>query len=236
MRRARIVLFGLLALSACKSKDTYQGVFVDVRNPADVAGIAALLVHVSDVGAAEKHFFFASGASGVIEFPASFSLTVPASRSGEVDIFVEAMDASQTNMTVPRKDAMVANGAGLAVLVPDTFQTAIVNLQPGATLCGNGQADPGETCDDGNNYSGDGCSYLCKSDTVDGASAEFGQVCAAPAECGALAPYCAVLPGQSSGFCTAFGCDQDASICPSTWTCMDLSPFGMAAHMCVPSQ
>lgn len=29
-------------------------------------------------------------------------------------------------------------------------------------LCGNGQIDEGEQCDDGNNNNGDGCSSLCK--------------------------------------------------------------------------
>lgn len=155
MRRARIVLFGLLALSACKSKDTYQGVFVDVRNPADVAGIVSLLVHLSNGGTGEKHVFPASGASGLIEFPATLSLTVPASRSGEVDISVDAMDSA---------NAVVANGASFAALAPDSFKTTIVNLQPDATTCGNGQVDLGETCDDGDRYSGDGCSYLCQSE------------------------------------------------------------------------
>jgi len=31
----------------------------------------------------------------------------------------------------------------------------------GCTACGNGVLDPGEGCDDGNIYSGDGCSNAC---------------------------------------------------------------------------
>lgn len=31
----------------------------------------------------------------------------------------------------------------------------------GCTTCGNGILDSGEGCDDGNNYSGDGCSAQC---------------------------------------------------------------------------
>jgi hypothetical protein len=69
------------------------------------------------------------------------------------------------------------------------------------------------------------------------AGAAFGQACTATGnECSAPAYYCALQPGQSVGFCSAFGCDTDPSLCPSTWTCMDLTPFGMAAHLCTPSQ
>ncbi|MCH7925837.1 MAG: hypothetical protein IIC51_09920, partial [Planctomycetes bacterium] len=31
----------------------------------------------------------------------------------------------------------------------------------GAAICGNGNVEPGETCDDGNNANGDGCSSAC---------------------------------------------------------------------------
>jgi hypothetical protein len=68
------------------------------------------------------------------------------------------------------------------------------------------------------------------------AGAAFGQICGASSECAAPATYCAIQPGQSSGFCTAFGCDQNPSICPAAWICMDLTPYGLAAHMCSPSQ
>jgi hypothetical protein len=69
------------------------------------------------------------------------------------------------------------------------------------------------------------------------AGAAFGQPCTPTGmECSAPANYCAVQPGQSAGFCTSFGCDLDPSICPNAWSCMDLTPFGLAAHMCTPSQ
>jgi hypothetical protein len=67
-----------------------------------------------------------------------------------------------------------------------------------------------------------------------GAASAFGKVCATSAECVAPAVYCAVQPGQAAGFCSAFGCDLDASVCPSGWGCMDLTPFGMPQHMCIP--
>ena len=66
------------------------------------------------------------------------------------------------------------------------------------------------------------------------AASAFGKDCATTAECVAPTVYCAVQPGQTAGFCTAFGCDLDATICPSGWGCMDLTPFGMPQHMCIP--
>jgi hypothetical protein len=65
-------------------------------------------------------------------------------------------------------------------------------------------------------------------------SEAFGQSCTSSSQCISPATYCAIQPGQTSGFCTAFGCDQDPSLCPATWSCMDLTSYGLAAHMCVP--
>lgn len=62
----------------------------------------------------------------------------------------------------------------------------------------------------------------------------FGQVCASGSECGRPADFCAIEPGKPTGVCTAFGCDTDPTICPADWTCMDLGPFGLQAHMCAP--
>jgi hypothetical protein len=57
---------------------------------------------------------------------------------------------------------------------------------------------------------------------------DFGQTCSdgqGHTDCGCAADYCAVQPGQSSGYCTAAGCKEDPSICPDGWTCLDLSVF-----------
>lgn len=42
-------------------------------------------------------------------------------------------------------------------------------------------------------------------------------------DCACPAPICAVQPGMTSGFCTQIHCDADSSICPSGWSCFDLS-------------
>jgi hypothetical protein len=39
------------------------------------------------------------------------------------------------------------------------------------------------------------------------------------------ANYCAAMPGQTKGYCTAQGCKADPSVCPSGWSCFDLSAF-----------
>lgn len=47
-----------------------------------------------------------------------------------------------------------------------------------ATNCGNGDLDPGEECDDGNNTAGDGCDATCHNEPVCGnGTVEFGEAC-----------------------------------------------------------
>ena len=54
----------------------------------------------------------------------------------------------------------------------------------------------------------------------------FGTACTSDADCSCeAAGYCALMPGQTSGYCTATGCTDDPSVCPSGWSCFDLSAF-----------
>lgn len=41
----------------------------------------------------------------------------------------------------------------------------------------------------------------------------------------APAGYCALMPGQTQGYCTATDCKANPSVCPSGWSCFDLSVF-----------
>jgi hypothetical protein len=41
----------------------------------------------------------------------------------------------------------------------------------------------------------------------------------------APAGYCALMPGQTQGYCTATDCKANRSVCPSGWSCFDLSIF-----------
>jgi hypothetical protein len=63
-----------------------------------------------------------------------------------------------------------------------------------------------------------------------GGPSPFDRTCATSAECVAPADYCSVPPGK----CTATGCETNPAVCPATWQCLDLTPFGNPVHICVP--
>jgi hypothetical protein len=56
-------------------------------------------------------------------------------------------------------------------------------------------------------------------------SSGFGAVCTMDATCVAPTTYCAKRPGSDTGYCTVTGCKENASICPTGWSCFDLSKF-----------
>lgn len=63
-------------------------------------------------------------------------------------------------------------------------------------------------------------------DAAPAASVPFNAACATTDECGGETDYCAVLPGQTVGFCTHTGCLEDETVCPEGMTCVDLGPYG----------
>jgi hypothetical protein len=65
-------------------------------------------------------------------------------------------------------------------------------------------------------------------DTCTGANADdqgFGAPCTTDAQCTCAADYCALMPGQATGYCTFTGCVEDASVCPTDSSCFDVSIF-----------
>lgn len=56
--------------------------------------------------------------------------------------------------------------------------------------------------------------------------AHFGDVCADETACVAPTTFCVILPGEATGYCTATGCLEDATVCPVDWGCVDLSVYG----------
>ena len=60
----------------------------------------------------------------------------------------------------------------------------------------------------------------------------FGAVCYSDADCVCDSDFCAGYPGQA-GICTLRGCGTDPSICPSGYSCMDLSTFVAGLSICV---
>ncbi|MBN1609074.1 MAG: hypothetical protein JW940_20770 [Polyangiaceae bacterium] len=65
-------------------------------------------------------------------------------------------------------------------------------------------------------------------------ASQLGATCTQTTDCTCDTSYCAALPG-SPGICTRTGCLQDESVCPSGWSCMDLSGYGVGLpSICVP--
>jgi hypothetical protein len=63
----------------------------------------------------------------------------------------------------------------------------------------------------------------------------FGATCRDHSECMGAQSACLVQPGQMSGFCSAVECDKTPGICPTDWSCCDLSKFSPGAPWgCVP--
>ncbi len=54
-------------------------------------------------------------------------------------------------------------------------------------------------------------------------TAAFGATCTTVADCKCGLDYCATYMGKST--CTHTGCLADPSVCPSGWSCLDLSVF-----------
>jgi hypothetical protein len=44
-------------------------------------------------------------------------------------------------------------------------------------------------------------------------------------DCPCEANYCAIMPGQSTGYCTSSGCNSPGAACPDGYSCFDLSRF-----------
>lgn len=57
------------------------------------------------------------------------------------------------------------------------------------------------------------------------AGTALGRACTDNAACGCGAPYCALQPGQTQGYCTVTGCKEDPGVCAAGWSCFDLGVF-----------
>ena len=157
--RRRAVGIGLFLLAtsvapACDKSDSV--VVVKVSADAEVANVFQLRASVSNAGEGTTRLFPATAGGQAIVFDTSFSLTVPRDRTGALDIALDGLDANGT---------AVANGAATIDLHGGDNVTVAITLHPGASLCGNGQIDAGEACDDDDRLSSGDCDYLCQSRT-----------------------------------------------------------------------
>jgi hypothetical protein len=124
MRRA--IALAVLVLAACKGKTIEQGVRIEVTNKANVPGVVQLQATVSNLDRRETLLLPATPHPTALALPTAFSISVPSSRTGRVDIVILGLNSSGTP---------VANGSGFANLQASAFVNASVDLQPGAPSC-----------------------------------------------------------------------------------------------------
>jgi len=145
--------------AACSStKDSYVVIHSDVN--CDVPRVFQLRLTISNDGRSDQKSF-PETPSTELGFPSSISLTLPHSRSGAVDLVVEALD---------NKHVLIGQGTVSGILevggrIDLQVQLSATTFASGA-VCGNGSLEVSEECDDGNRVSGDGCSFNCKLETT----------------------------------------------------------------------
>jgi cysteine-rich repeat protein len=82
---------------------------------------------------------------------------IPRSRSGRLDLVIEGIDVNSKTVASATAQTLIVVGDKVAVPVV---------LAAGPLLCGNGTIDPGESCDDGNLISFDGCDFRCQAESA----------------------------------------------------------------------
>jgi hypothetical protein len=129
----RLLLSLALFAVACGGKDATQMsvLLVEVDAP-NLSGIVGLNVVFANGGTTESRRYPSTTSAVPLRFRTSLSATLPTSRTGEVAIAIDGVDANSV---------VVARGAGVAVLVPGGQATAIV------TLTALVQLDAGATTD-----------------------------------------------------------------------------------------
>jgi cysteine-rich repeat protein len=119
--------------------------------------------------------------------------------SGEIKFFINGLEANE-------KISYDAENWGKEI----NFNLTLNELPNEGNICGNGIIDFGEECDDGNNQSEDGCSYIC--------AVEYGYKCTGQPSICTISPnnYC------GDGICnngeTCSTCSQDCGTCQTTNT------------------
>lgn len=79
---------------------------------------------------------------------------------------------------------------------------------------------------DGGAGAGGAPSEVDSCDPSESAGVEFGTPCrdgVTHSDCGCPAPVCAIQPGAAEGFCTQVDCVRSPEVCPTGWSCFDLS-------------
>jgi cysteine-rich repeat protein len=150
-RRIACCAVAVCAALSCRQPDSV--VVVSVTAAADVPAIDQLRAFMSNGSATSTRSFPEQRSTAPLAFaPAtSFAVVVPRGRTGYFDIAIDGLSAG----------TVVANGAGRASLKVGGNAEVALTLAMGPSSCGNGTLDPGEQCDDGRRFSGDGCDFQC---------------------------------------------------------------------------
>ena len=142
MKSAKVV-FGLLAAlwgTACDKSSSNSIVVVTVTPAPSAPAVTRLRVVLTNRSSSDTVLFPQTNSGAPIKFNASFAVTFPKSRSGELDIATEALDALSN---------VVASGSGRVVIVVGGRADVTIPLADGGSADGGipdsglGEAGPG---------------------------------------------------------------------------------------------
>jgi cysteine-rich repeat protein len=177
VRRLPRILAGLLLVGCGADPDSI--VVVKVTAGPNLPAVVQLRGTFSNAGAGTERIFPTKGGITPIAFPTSFSVTVPRARQGALDVALDGLDPQGAAVASASTRVVIARGA--------TAEVEVLLVQ-GAAPCGNGRPDTGESCDDGNRVSGDGCSFLCEKEEGAPAAPDGGADARAPSDGATGAP------------------------------------------------
>ena len=154
MKMHLLLGLGILAgFSACKKADSV--VVVNVSINADVSSIYSLRVAMSTAQAHDSKVYPPTPSATAIPSSASLAIVLPRSRTGRLDLAVDGVGTAEN---------IVAHGTAQTDIIAGGTATVSIIVAAGAPPCENGVVDPGETCDDGNQFSFDGCDFRCQAE------------------------------------------------------------------------
>ena len=162
-RRAALGCAVLCGALSCQQADSV--VVVSVTTAPGLPPINQLRALMSNGSATSMRLYPEQPVETPLDFataPVTFAIVVPRARTGPFDVAVDGLFAGASPVLVGPSPLVVASGAGRATLSPGERAGVAVSLLAGPSPCGNGVSDPGEQCDDGGRFSGDGCDFRCQ--------------------------------------------------------------------------
>jgi cysteine-rich repeat protein len=147
-----------LGVGASCGSDSDSAVIVHVQGPTALPAIFRFHAILSNDETADSKLFPQAlpATPQAIAMPTAFSITLPRSRTGEIDIALDALGATGD---------ILANGTGSTTINVGGTAEVTITLAAGISLCGNGQIDSGEQCDDGDRVTSGTCDFRCQMHT-----------------------------------------------------------------------